>query len=160
MRLTHFGDSYDVVKQSLLRWLAPLGTWAAHPMFTELVAQDDAAAFGRFLNAPLLSSDQLTPKTDRGAYFAVARTCSSHVFLDPDTGLRLMRRGCKKGPAYVFGAELQAIALDRPDRLTLVFDQSLSRRAQHGALVEKLSGVGSGNSGRPIPEILARLSAP
>jgi len=110
-------------------------------MFTELVAQDDAAAFGRFLNARLLSSDQLTPKADRGAYFGVARACSSHVFLDPDTGLRLKGVGGKKGAAYVFGAELQAIAVARPNRLTLVFDQSLSRGGQHSALVEKLAGL-------------------
>ena len=26
------GDSYDIVKQSLLRWLAFDGVWATHPM--------------------------------------------------------------------------------------------------------------------------------
>lgn len=32
MHVRYFGDSYDIVKQSLLRWLAPLGPWAAHPI--------------------------------------------------------------------------------------------------------------------------------
>lgn len=110
-------------------------------MFTEPVAEEEARAFGNFLNTPLLSIDQLSVRSDRPAYFAEATACSSHLFLDPDTGLRLKPVGGKKAPAYVFGTDLQAIASARPDRLTLVFDQSLSRRGQHAALVEKLAGL-------------------
>lgn len=141
MRLRHFGDSYDVVKQSLLRWLSALGPWAVQPMFTEAVDEASAGAFGRFLNARLLSTEQVTVRSDRASYFASAAACSSHLFLDPDTGLRLKTVGGKKAPAYVFGAELQAIASARPERLSLVFDQSLSRNGQHAALVEKLQAL-------------------
>ena len=139
MRLSrHFGDSYDVVK--LLRWLHPLGPWVAHPMFTEAVPESEAAAFGRFLNVALLSTDQLTDRSDRSEYFAAARGCSSHLLLDPDTGISLKTMSRSRAPSYVFGTELQAIALG-PDRLTLVFDQSLSRGGQRGALFDKLAGL-------------------
>ena len=32
MKLKHLGDSYDIVKKSLLQWLSAFGPWAAHPM--------------------------------------------------------------------------------------------------------------------------------
>jgi len=45
MRMRYFGDSYDIVKQSLLRWLRPLGEWSVHPMFTEPVSPGKVALF-------------------------------------------------------------------------------------------------------------------
>ena len=51
MRMRYFGDSYDIVKQSLLRWLRTLGDWSAHPMFTEAVSDADVAAFETLLGA-------------------------------------------------------------------------------------------------------------
>lgn len=49
MNLKHFGDSYDIVKKSLLQWLSRFGPWAAHPMFTHHVTSATAAAFSDFL---------------------------------------------------------------------------------------------------------------
>jgi hypothetical protein len=54
MKLEKFGDSYDIVKHSLLRWLAPSGTWVALPMFTEKVDPTDSDAFSQFLGVPPL----------------------------------------------------------------------------------------------------------
>ena len=51
------GDSYDIVKQSLLRWLADMGTWTTHPMFTEPISTEQANAFSRLLGTRLLSLD-------------------------------------------------------------------------------------------------------
>ena len=34
MDLTKYGNSYDIVKQSFLRWLSLCGSWAAPPTFT------------------------------------------------------------------------------------------------------------------------------
>jgi len=124
------GDSYDIVKQSLLRWLASMGPWATHPMFTEPATPEQADAFAQLLGTPLLSREVLTRGVDRGAYMAPARECHDHVFLDPDTGIRLGPTRGKKTPQYVFGGELVAIASARPARLTLVFDQSLARGAE------------------------------
>jgi hypothetical protein len=51
--------------------------------------------------------------------------CRDHVFLDPDTGIRLKPCNTLNAPRYLFGPELVAIADARPENLTLVFDQSL-----------------------------------
>jgi hypothetical protein len=40
MKLQYFSDSYDIVKKSLIAWLA--GNWAVHPMFTEQVESQAA----------------------------------------------------------------------------------------------------------------------
>jgi len=128
MKLEKFGDSYDIVKHSLLRWLAPCGTWVAHPMFTEKVDPADADAFSQFLGVPLLSTEVLHRSTDRAAYFSAAISSERHLFLDPNTGLRVASASASSAPDFVFGTELVTIARSWPDRLTLVFDQSIDRR--------------------------------
>jgi hypothetical protein len=45
MHLKFFGDSFDVVKQAMLRSLSTLGPWATHPMFTEQVSGPEARDF-------------------------------------------------------------------------------------------------------------------
>jgi hypothetical protein len=134
----HIGDIYDIVKQSLLRCLAGLGKWYAHPMFTAPFTEAQAREFGRLLGVPLLSAEVLTQGADRGAYLSVARACSGHLFLDPDTGVRLKLTRGKKAPAYLFGGELVDIATRHPDLLTLVFDQALARGGEAAALGSKL----------------------
>jgi hypothetical protein len=133
------GDSYDIVKQSLLRWLAGMGTWTTHPMFTESISTEQANAFSRLLGTRLLSLDTLTHDADRDAYLAPARDCNDHVFLDPDTGIRLKPTRGVKAPRYLFGTELVAIVDARPEKLILVFDQSLARGAERKQLESKLS---------------------
>lgn len=119
----HFGDSYDVVKKSFLSWIADLGPWCAHPMFMHDVTEKAAEQFSRFLGVPLISRERLHTGSDRLAYLGVC-SHSRHVFLDPDTGLRL---GSGKAPQYLFSDELVRLAEARPRFLTLTFDQSLSR---------------------------------
>ncbi len=143
MNLGFLGDSYDIVKQSLLRWLGSMGTWATHPMFTESVTLQQAEAFSRLLGTRLLSTKTLTTTSDRADYLAPARACRDHVFLDPDTGIRLDPIGGKNAAFYVFGTELVAIASARPEALTLVFDQSLARGGEREQLEGKLSALGA-----------------
>jgi hypothetical protein len=138
LNLKYLGDSYDIVKQSLLRCLANVGTWAAHPMFTGDVSTEQADSFSRLLGTRLLSYDTLSLGTDREVYLAPARDCHDHVFLDPDTGIRLKPTQGAKAPSYLFGTELAAIANARPDRLVLVFDQALARGGEREQLKTKL----------------------
>ena len=77
MHIKYFGDSFDIVKQSLIRWLAPLGNWSVHPMFTEAAKPAEATAYADFLGARLLSEAVLTDKTDRPSYFDCASTCDN-----------------------------------------------------------------------------------
>lgn len=136
MNPKYLGDSYDIVKHSLLRWLQALGPWAVHPMFTEQVAEPDAAAFSRLIGAPLLSTTILS--SDRGTFVDTARACEGHLFLDPDTGLSLKTIGGRKASNYVFGSELIDIATSRPRSLTLVFDQCIARGQVREGLKGKL----------------------
>ncbi len=91
MKFKYFGDSYDVVKKSLIAWLCEFGGWYAHPMFTEPVTPDQSALFARFLDAKLVSAEELTPRTDRAAYFSSCLS-AGNLFLDPDTGIHLVPR--------------------------------------------------------------------
>jgi hypothetical protein len=138
MHVRFLGDSFDIVKQSLLRWLAQCGPWSAHPMFTEEVTVDQADAFSHLLGVPLISREVLSRESDRAAYFAAARTCSTHLFLDPDTGLFLGRAGRRRKPRYLYADEIAAIAA-RPGALTLVFDQSFPHGGERACLEKKLS---------------------
>lgn len=139
MHLKYLGDSYDVVKQSLLHWLAGCGSWAAYPMFTHDATEDQVATFARILGVDSIFSETLGPDTDRDHYFAAARECGTQLFLDPDTGLCIKPAVRRKAPAYLYTSELSRIALSRPDRLTLVFDQSVPRGTERSHLERKLA---------------------
>jgi len=128
VNLAKFGDSYDVVKQSLLRWLSPCGEWVAQPMFTEDVSREQAEAFARHLGVSLLPAQKLGPDSDRDLYFASAAACGKHLFLDPNTGLKVPCARRADAPAFVNGTEVVHLSLKRPNKLTLVFDQSIDRR--------------------------------
>lgn len=138
MKAKFLGDSYDVVKQSLIRWLRTFGGWAVHPMFTERVSPRLASEFSNFLGARLLSQAVLRSRTDRAQYLAPALNTDENVFLDPDTGLRLKPIQGREAPAYLFAPELVAVASAKPERLVLVFDQSLPRGAERRRVTEKL----------------------
>jgi len=130
----HFGAAYDVVKRSLLGWLAGLGSWCAHPMFTHDVTEDAADRFGRLLGVEIISRERLHVGTDRETYLSVCNQ-RRNVFLDPDTGLKLDRG---KSPKYLFTDELVRLAEARPEFLTLTFDQSLQRGNEENQVRSKL----------------------
>ena len=103
-----FGDSYDIVKQNILRWLRTCGTWDGQPMFAHDFRQtcpSFAGEYSAFLDGRLLTTEPL-PRIEPGrrvrprwcaymeqrrAYFQNARQWDNtdHLFLDPDTGLWL-----------------------------------------------------------------------
>jgi hypothetical protein len=144
MKPSYFGDSYDIVKRSLLQWLSPFGPWKAHPMFTEPVSSFEAEALSSFLGVPLVSDEVLRVGCDRRAYFQPCFRCES-LFLDPDTGIRLKPTRPGKAIKYIFASELADLVNARPRQLTLVFDQALARGSEHRQIREKLrhfAGVG------------------
>jgi hypothetical protein len=67
--------------------------------------------------------------TNRDAYFRGALSCH-HLFLDPDTGLRLRPTRGVGAPEYLFLSELLRLATTRPNALTIVFDQSVRRGSE------------------------------
>jgi hypothetical protein len=139
MDLKHFGDSYDIVKKSLLQWLAAFGPWAAHPMFTHETDASQAGALSEFLGIPLISTEVLRKTSDRQDYFNCCKGYRS-LFLDPDTGVKLRTITDKRSSRYVFAPELIDIAEARgPDSLMLVFDQSLVRGREREEIRSKLA---------------------
>lgn len=137
MRMSYFGDSHDIVKQSLLRWLRPFGEWSVHPMFTETVSASDVSIFERFLDARVISTDVLTNKTDRSAYFSCACSCGN-LFLDPDTGIRMKDTRGVRATEYLFAGDLARIVEQRSAHLTVVFDQSVGRGSEQKHLENKI----------------------
>lgn len=135
--MKYFGDSYDFVKQALLRCLidCDLGPWSALPMFTERVEPSKSSDLESFLGAKLILEAPLQPGDDRSSYFKKALSVG-HLFLDPNTGVRKV--GGRKAPNYVFPSELISLSSRRPKYLTMVFDQSLSRGTECVDLQDKL----------------------
>jgi len=136
MNKKHFGDSYDIVKKSLLCWLSEFGPWAGHPMFTDRWGKSAAEEFARLLAIPLISTARLTAGCDRRKYFACCRDYPNSLFLDPDTGVRM--KGSGRLARYLYANELIELTKCRPNSLTLVFDQSLARGREQGQIREKL----------------------
>ena len=135
MNLKFFGDSYDIVKQSLLRWLEPCGAWKAHPMFTPPVDQESTGEFEQFVGVDLVSKEAISRRRAGENFIDQAKKCQSHLFLDPDTGLRLKSDGATR--KHLLARELVEIAKARPDKLTLVFDQSFSRSSPRMEQIQK-----------------------
>jgi hypothetical protein len=137
MCMRYFGDSYDIVKQLLLRWLQSFGPWSVLPMFTEPVSDEDASAFEGLIGAQVISKAVLTIRSNRQAYFSCAPSCGN-LFLDPNTGIRLMVTHGVRAPEYLFASELIQLTKQRPNALTVVFDQSVGRGSEHVHLGNKL----------------------
>lgn len=145
MHLKHFGDSYDIVKKSMLGWLSGLGPWAAHPMFTHAVTDAEAQAFARFLGVPVMSTAVLDATTDRNVYLEPVGQWNS-LFLDPDTGVRLRREFGRRAPEFLFAEELARLALRHPSGVIMAFDQSLPRGGERAAMSKKLTALAEGRT--------------
>jgi hypothetical protein len=145
MKRKYFGDSYDIVKKSLIAWLSGFGPWVTHPMFTEDFPPEEAAAFSGLLGTPLFSTEVLTPQTARTRYFAPCST-PKNLFLDPDTGVSVRRFGGGRSTQFVFGEELVKWSVERPKALTLIFDQSYSREFKKEILLQEKLEYFAGNN--------------
>lgn len=139
MRMKYFGDSYDIVKQSLIGWLKDFGNWSVHPMLTEGADETEIAAFESFLEARVISREILTKNTNRDLYLSCG-ACCGNLFLDPDTGLRSQSQA-RRSPEYLFVEELVRLSEKRPRALTLVFDQSLTRGKERDGMKNKLRSL-------------------
>lgn len=141
MHMQYFGDSYDIVKQALIRWLNPFGRWSVHPMLTESATAQQVERFERFLGAHMISTEVLTTNTNRESYLSCATKCGN-LFLDPDTGVRLPQSGTRAPKnKYLFTHEFVGLCEQRPNALTLVFDQSLPRGKERDCMEHKLADL-------------------
>ena len=97
-------------------------------MFTEPGEAERANELESFLDTKVVSTEVLTV-LNRLSYFKSA-SIDHHLFIDPNTGLRLGDLGGRKALDYLFASELLLITQERENYLTMVFDQSLSRAAE------------------------------
>jgi hypothetical protein len=124
MRMEFFGDSYDIVKLFLLGAIAPGAKWVAFPMFTHKVNEDDVVAYETFLSVSVVSRNASTLSDDRVKHLS-SLAHHRHIFLDPDTGIRIRPFKGARSIKYAFGPELVALCKQDRERLLLVFDQSV-----------------------------------
>lgn len=137
MHPQYLGDSYDLVKHTLLRWLGPLGDWALHPMFRFDFGEAFVHAYEGLIGVPTITREPIPRGHKRIGHLHLADDFA-HVLFDPDTGLRL--RG-ERSRSHLMKEELVSLAHARPKSLSLVFDQSLSRGQQREALSEKVRSL-------------------
>ena len=130
MNHNFFGDSYDLVKRTIIHGLArSTEEWAVHPMYFSqppkniFVRENFVHHYTEFLGIGLVEGHNYVRENVR----EIGVLCPSHLFLDPDTGLRLHGG---PGPQHLDVLELAAIANApvRKHKLTLVYDQSYSRQ--------------------------------
>ena len=141
MNYGHFGDTYDIVKRSILQSLSPCGGWFVHPMFTDRDPKHYAKSYCRFLGIPPVTAKTFSQSSKRSLWIAEGNACQGHLFVDPDKGLpfdgptgrpRPMRRFTQlpgrdnSVEKFLMADELVDIVQARPDKLTLLFDQSFS----------------------------------
>jgi hypothetical protein len=108
-------------------------------MFTEEARDGFDSDFSSLLGVPLISKEVLRPDTNREVYFS---SCAGHqhVLLDPNTGLSIRQGQSERSQDHLFVSDLLPILNARPEGLTMVFDQSLSRgRTVKEQLVGKLA---------------------
>ena len=124
MNYAFFGDSYDIVKQSVMRWLADYGPWAVHPMFTDEDPGHYAKDYCRLLDVSAVSKMSIKG-VRRPNWLAACDRWQDSLFLDPDKGLVVDKPGGLNNKLLTV-CELVTIAKARPQKLTLVFDQSIN----------------------------------
>ena len=148
MNYEKFGDSYDFVKRGILQLLSCCGDWSVHPMFTDGDPECYAAEYRRLIGVPSVNDCSFVQSgRNRNDWLDEARTCQDHLLIDPDTGIpfnepgKLPRAGAA-GAEFLMANELVEIARTRPDKLTLVFDQSFYRKNFRGApcTTEQING--------------------
>ncbi len=137
MRMKYFGDSYDFVKRVALATIGSGATWDAFPMFTEHVSDAQVRAYEKFVGVTVLAREPLTPAPFRENRFSASAE-HRHVFLDPNTGVRLRPQGGKAGTDRVLGREIAALCSGYPDRVVVVFDQAFAFGSAPRTLGEKL----------------------
>jgi hypothetical protein len=97
-------------------------------MFTDTVQDHEVEELRFFLQKPVIQTARLTNES-RSLCFKSAAVIDEHLFIDPNTGLRLTNEG-RNSVNYLFESELILLAVKRPRFLTMVFDQSLVRAVE------------------------------
>ena len=126
MHPSKYGDTYEMAKICMLRWLERFEPWGIHPMYFPKRGEPRDEAFpcnyADFLGITCVGGDIRTP--DRLA--EAVHNWQGTLFLDPDTGL-WRDKGTDRTHVGMPDLITIAQANNRKNRLTLVYDQSIDR---------------------------------
>ena len=106
-------------------------------MFSQEVESKDIELFEKFLGVRVISRTMFSSDIDRTEHFSIA-PYYQYVFIDPDTGVKLKPTRGPSSDKYIFGPELVKLCSGNPNRLLLVFDQSVPRGKERRSISEKL----------------------
>ena len=127
MHPSKFGDTYEMAKICMLRWLEGFEPWGIHPMYFPGPNEQRNEAFpcnyADFLGITCVDGNIGIP----GQLAQAVQNWQGALFLDPDTGLW---PDGQTDRTHVGMPDLINIvqADNRKDRLTLVYDQSIDHR--------------------------------
>src|SRR5438105_531648 len=146
MNPEHISDSYDFVKRTLLSVRPAQKRFLAVPMFTDEPTADEEDAYRTILDVELIrESLRPAPAGDRDKWImeigGEIKRGPYHLFLDPDTGIRLHRH-MPNGPRqrkYIGTDEIATLLQRNQNCLLLCFDQSLDRRMVNESRTDKLN---------------------
>ena len=129
MHPKYFGESHDMAKRDIMKWLAPNKRWEAHPMwFNERPNPPDDRAFlnnyAAALDVVIIDGESPNPNE----LLEAAITCRKNLLLDPDTGLWQPRNGRMSRKHVRIDHFIQIMnSPERQGNLTLIYDQSYLR---------------------------------
>ena len=125
MHQRFFGESRDIAKRQIMKWLAPNVRWSAHPMwYGNRKAKPHVP---NFLNCYAAAIDVAIvdggDSANPDALLEATLGCREHLFLDPDTGLgERIRRRYRTHMDYDHFIQIVRAPLRR-GMLTLIYDE-------------------------------------
>ncbi len=133
----HQGDAYDPLKRFLMESLAPLSEWQILPMFRGAWADVDIERYATLLGVELFTTGVLTARSR--AQQLRTDGWPGNAYLDPTTGVKRPTEGNQNAATHIRIDELARLVCERPESLTVVYDQSKLRgESKREALQDKL----------------------
>ena len=133
MKPKFFGESHDMAKRQIMKWLDPCKPWVVHPMWFDQKPEDpDDPAFLEKYSAALDVCIVDGNPRHWNNFPQDAHRCPKHLLLDPDTGLSQPRNG-RRSRKHVTVTQFIGIvtAPDRQGKLTLIYEQSYFRQGHN-----------------------------
>ena len=148
MKPHFFGESHDLAKREIMRWLAPQEPWAAHPMWFEQGQENQEEPDFLEKYQAALGVDTIVGGVDQNwdDFPEDAQGCQGNLLLDPDTGLWTPANGRRSRKHVTIRQFVRIVESREPQgKLTLIYDQSYIRsghniRTQTEAKLRTLRG--------------------
>ena len=125
MHRSHLGDTNDLAKRPFMEMLAPIDRWVVVPMLEGPWEPEEIVAYRNIVGAQLSTEDVLTAAT-RGEVLSTVGY-DQHAFFDPTTGVSLPTAANPFTNKHICVDELAREVDQRPNKLTISYNQSRNR---------------------------------